>query len=291
MRQSWTSGTALPVAALLLGGCAIGFAPILVRWSDVGPVASAFWRLALAVPLLWWWAIAASPRAATTAPAAWRTAAFAGLFFAADLAVWHWSIVYTSVANATFLANLAPIFVALGAWLLFRQRVSRLLLAGMATALAGSALLVGPNFSLGGTPLRGDALGVLTAVFYAGYLLTVKHARERVSTAALMASSTSVGATVLLPVALFSQQPFWPADAPGWSVVLALALLTQVVGQGLIVYAFAHLPATSSSVSLLIQPVVAAVLAWWLFSEALGAWQFLGAALVLAGIYFARRAS
>lgn len=279
---------ALPVVALLAGGCAIGFAPILVRWADVGPVASAFWRLALALPLLWWWAALSSHGPIRCGH--WRIVALAGVFFAADLGVWHWSIIYTTVANSTFLTNLAPIFVAAGAWLWFDQRVSRLLSVAMVTALAGSALLVGPNVFDSGTRLRGDALGVLTAVFYAGYLLTVKRARARASTAALMALSTSVSAAALLPVVLLSPQPMWPADARGWSVLLGLALLTQVLGQGLIAYALAHLPATSSSVSLLIQPVVAATLAWWLFGEALGAAQFLGAALVLTGIYLARRA-
>jgi len=283
-------GGALPVAALLAGGCAIGFAPIFVRWADVGPVASAFWRLTLALPLLWWWA-ALQARRPSQRSGHWRIPVLAGLFFAADLGVWHWSIIYTTVANSTFLTNLAPIFVAVGAWLLFRQRVSRPLLLGMAIALTGSALLVGPNVFAGGTRLLGDALGVLTAVFYAGYLLTVKRAREHASTAALMALSTSVSAAALLPVVLLSPQPMWPATAQGWSVLLGLAVVTQVLGQGLIAYAFAHLPATSSSVSLLIQPVVAAALAWWLFGELLGPAQFVGAALVLTGIFLARRAS
>jgi drug/metabolite transporter (DMT)-like permease len=281
----------LPFAALLAGGAAIGFAPILVRWSDVGPVASAFWRLALAAPLLWWWVVMAPPRRPPPRGRRLSVALLVGLFFAGDLGLWHWSIAYTTVANATLLTNFAPIFVALGAWLLFRERLSRTLLIGMATALAGAVFLVGPHIGLAGTRLLGDALGVLTAVFYGSYLLAVKQARAAFSTATLMALSTTVSALVLLPVALLSPQPFLPASADGWSVVVALALVTQILGQGLIVYAFAHLPATMSSVSLLIQPVVAAVLAWWLFGEALGPLQFVGAALVLAGIVLARRAT
>lgn len=283
------SRVALAFVALLAGGCAIGFAPIFVRWSDTGPVASAFWRLALAAPLLWLWVGTQKSASVRATDSTLRTALLAGLFFAADLGVWHWSIVYTTIANATLLTNLAPIFVTLGGWLLFRQRVSLLFIVAMVIALAGAALLAGANISLGGTRLLGDALGVLTALFYASYLLAIKRARAASSTATLMALSTSVSAVVLLPVALLSPQPMLPADAQGWLVLIGLALVTQVLGQGLITYALAHLSATLSSVSLLIQPLVATALAWWLFAEALGGWQFLGAAFVLVGIFIARR--
>jgi drug/metabolite transporter (DMT)-like permease len=216
----------------------------------------------------------------------------AGLFFALDLAVWHWSIVWTSVANSTLLANLAPIFVTLGGWLLWKQKVTRLFLVGMVTAIAGMFVLVGPNFSIGGTRLLGDALGALTAVFYASYMLAIKRARDAdASTARLMAWSTTITAVLLLPVALVSPQPLLPQQAQGWLVLLALALVSQVLGQGLIAYAFAHLPASLSSVSLLVQPVVAAAAAWAIFGEAVGPAQWVGGAIVLAGIWVAKRAS
>src|SRR5438034_8144718 len=152
---------------LLAGGCAIAFAPILVRISDTGPVASAFWRCALAAPLLWVWVYNLPKTSPIPIPARYLIAA--GLFFAADLGVWHWSIIYTSVANSTLLANLAPIFVTLAGWVFWRQQVTRLFLVGMAVAIIGMFVLVGPNFGVGGTRLLGDALGALTGVFYAGY--------------------------------------------------------------------------------------------------------------------------
>ncbi len=283
---------------LLAGGCAIAFAPIFVRLSDTGPVASAFWRCALAVPVLWM-LVTPAPDHGTRGQAPSGAQAkvttpmlLAGLFFACDLGVWHWSIVWTSVANSTLLANLAPIFVTLASWVLWKRTVTRAFLVGMFVAIAGMFVLVGPEFGAGGKPLLGDALGALTAVFYAGYFLTIKVARDAgASTARLMAWSTTITAIALLPVALLSPQPFLPAHAQGWLVLVGLALVTQVLGQGLIAYAFAHLPASLSSVSLLIQPVMATLFAWWLFNEPVGVVQFVGGAVVLAGIWLAKRAS
>jgi drug/metabolite transporter (DMT)-like permease len=216
----------------------------------------------------------------------------AGLFFAADLGVWHFSILYTSVANSTLLANLAPIFVTLAGWLIWRRKVTRTFLFGMSVAIAGMFVLVGPNFGTGGTRLAGDALGALTGAFYAGYMLAVKFARDaQASTARLMAWSTAITAVALLPAALLAPHPFIPVAAGGWLVLAGLALITQILGQGLIAYAFAHLPASLSSVSLLIQPVMASLFAWIIFGEAIGVAQFVGGAVVLGGIWLARKGS
>jgi drug/metabolite transporter (DMT)-like permease len=277
---------------LLAGGCCIAFAPILVRLSDTGPVASAFWRTAIAAPLLWLFAFRAGPRDRAVEKAHRLSLVAAGLFFAGDLGVWHWSIVWTSVANSTLLANLAPIFVTLAGWLLWRQAVTRVFLVGMIVAIAGMFVLVGPNFGIGGTRLLGDALGALTGAFYAGYMLAIKFARDAgASTPRLMAWSTTITAVVLLPVAYLSPQPMLPAAMAGWWVLIGLAIVSQILGQGLIAYAFAHLPASLSSVSLLIQPVMAAIFAWIIFGEAIGPVQFVGGAVVLAGIWLARRGS
>ena len=282
----------LAFLCLLGGGCAIAFAPIFVRLADTGPVASAFWRTTLAAPLLWLWVWRFPDDTTGQAPISRKAMAGAGLFFALDLGFWHWSIVWTSVANSTLLANLAPIFVTLAGWLFFRTRVTRTFLIGMVTAIAGMFILVGPNFSVGGTRLLGDALGALTAVFYAGYMLSIKALRDKgTGTARIMAWSTTITAITLLPFAFFSPQPMLPMGAQGWLVLLGLAIVSQILGQGLIAYAFAHLSASLSSVSLLIQPVMAAMFAWVLFGEALGPPQFIGGAVVLAGIWLARRGS
>src|SRR2546421_307886 len=129
----------------------------------------------------------------------------------------------------------APILVTLAGWLFWRQAVTRLFLAGMAVAIVGMFVLVGPNFGVGGTRLLGDALGALTGAFYAGYMLAIKFARDAgASTSRLMAWSTTITALALLPVALLSPQPMLPAGAEGWLVLIGLAIVTQILGQGLI---------------------------------------------------------
>jgi drug/metabolite transporter (DMT)-like permease len=208
----------------------------------------------------------------------------AGLFFAGDLAVWHWSILLTTVANATLLANCAPIFVTLAAWLIFKTRPTAQFVAGLGAALAGMFLLLRGDFHHAGAALLGDALGLVTAVFYAGYQMTVSRVRAVVSTARLMAVSSTVSAAILLPIALASGEQFLPASSNGWLLLVGLALISQAAGQSLIAYALAHLPGTFASVALLVQAVMAAALAWLLLGETLTVLAIAGGVLVLVGI-------
>lgn len=286
-------GEARPaLAALLAGATAIGFAPILVRLSELGPVATAFYRLFLALPLLglWWWIERRHDPVPGRPARRWHWLVGAGLFFAADLAVWHWSIRLTSVANATFLANLAPLFVTLAGLLLFGERYGARFFSGLALALTGAATLMAGGLALGAQRWLGDVLGLLTAIFYAGYIISVARLRADTSTATIMLLSAAVSAAALLPLALVSGENLWPAHAEGWLVLLALATVSHVAGQGLITWALKHLRAAFGSVGLLWQPVAAALLAWVLLGETLGALTITGGVLVLSGIFTARRA-
>ena len=280
------------LAALLFGATCIALSPIFVRLSEAGPTATAFWRVAIAVPALWllyWTKPAGRSRRYSSK---WPLLLAAGFAFAGDLGFWHTSIKLTSVANSTLLANLASIFVTLAAWIFLRQRPTRVFLTGLAAALIGVALLLHTSLGFSSTGLAGDALGVVTAMFYAGYILAVKGLRDRGETTLhLMAVTTTITAIFLLPVALASGEQMLPASAFGWWMLIGLALVSHAAGQGLIAYALASLPAAFSSVSLLFQPVMAALFAWLLLSEALVPLQMLGGVVVLAGIYLARRGS
>jgi len=285
----------LALTALILGAAGIAFSPIFVRLSELDPTATAFYRVFLAFPALYLFsAVEAKKAPVRTGPANGRDRMLlilAGVFFACDLAFWHWSIRFTSVANSTLLSNFAPIFVTLGSFILFGQRFSKRFLFGLVLAMAGAAVLMGGSLIAGGENFLGDILGLITAVFYAGYILTVGRLRARLSAAVIMSWSSASAAVILLPVTLLAGEGLIAETLYGWSILLGLALISHAAGQGLIAYALAHLPAAFSSVGLLAQPAIAAVLAWIIFGEALGPWQGLGAAVVLAGIWQARQGS
>jgi drug/metabolite transporter (DMT)-like permease len=283
------------LAALLLGAVLVGASPIFVRLSELGPMATAFYRPFLAIPVLMlWMATDRRQNPASRKPAGrgdYFRLLLAGAFFSGDLAFWHLSIMNTSVANATLFANFAPIFVTLGAWLLFAQGVTRQYLTGMALALAGAAVLAGESFALAPENLLGDFFGLVTAMFLASYILAISRLRAGFSTATTMAWSSVGTAAVLLPVALLSGEEMIAATLYGWMILVGLALLSHAAGQGAIAYALAHLPAGFSSVGLLLEPVAAALLAWVLLAEAVSLWQAAGGAVILWGIVLARKGS
>ena len=281
--------SALPL--LLIGAVCIAFAPIFVRLSELGPLATAFYRVALALPVLW---LLVGRDTGRSLPSGglqrrdWLYLGLAGVFFALDLMAWHFSIMLTSVANSTLLANFAPVFVTAGSWLLFKERPSAKFLLALALGILGAAILMGDSQQLDQAHLLGDALGLLTAVFYGGYILTVSRLRRNFSTFLIMSVSALVSALMLLPVALYVETNMIAVTSYGWAILLGLALISHVGGQGFITFSLAHLPAAFSSLTLLLQPVTAALLAWWLLNEPLRVWQCVGALLVLGAILLAR---
>ena len=152
----------LALASLLLGATAIGFAPLFVRLSEVGPSATAFYRLLLAQPLLWIWVALEQrrdepPLRPSNARDLWMLA-LAGLFFAGDMSLWHWSLHFTTVANSTLLTNFAPILVTIGARVLFGERITLRFMCGLAIALSGAIMLVGASLQLGSENLLGNSI-------------------------------------------------------------------------------------------------------------------------------------
>jgi drug/metabolite transporter (DMT)-like permease len=280
----------LAFPAVLVGGVAIGFSPIFVRLSELGPIATGFHRLFLALPLLWLWMRFAQRRAPKIAPVEWLPIALPGVLFAGDILFWHWSITYTTVANATLLANFAPVVVTLGAWLYLRETITGAFLLGMALAIAGAALLVSSSVSLGGRHVFGDMLGLITACFFGSYMIVVARLRGRIEASTLMFYSSAVTSALLLAATLIAGESLLPHSLNGWAALSALAWVSQAMGQGLIAYALGHLPASFSALVILIEPLTAAVLGWAWLGEALTVMQALGGVIVLAGIMVARRA-
>ena len=268
-----------------------------MRLSELGPNATALYRVAFALPfLLLWLALERRPAASNGAArrrkisrSDWLVLALSGVFWSGDLVFWHWSISLTNVANSTFFACSSPIFVILGAWLLFGERISRGFLAGFALTLAGGACLLGSSLAFGGGDFVGDIFGIVTAFFFGSYILTIKHLRAGLPTGAIMFWSGLFSLPGLLLAALLTGEGFVSESLFGWLMIIGLALLTHTVGQGLATYALAHLPASFASVAFLGEPVVAAILGWIILAEALGPLQGAGCIIILAGVWLAQR--
>lgn len=283
-----TSALALP--ALVLGSIAIGASPIFVRWSELGPVATAFHRMLWALPPLYLW-MRLEQRQRPARPIRLRDKlqiALCGLLFVGDLCFWHWSILRTNVANATLFANFSPIVVTFGAWALLDERITQRFLLGMLLALVGAGMLVGASLEIGAAHVLGDGLGLITALFFGSYMVALASLRARVPAATVMFWSSLVTCLGLLPAAFIAGESIMPTTLPGLAVLIALAWVSQSAGQGLIAYALGHAPASFSALVILIEPLTAAVLGWLLLSERLGPLQLAGAAVVLAGILVAR---
>jgi drug/metabolite transporter (DMT)-like permease len=276
----------LAFAALVCGAIAMGASVLFVRWADVGPYASAFWRVFLALPFLFAWMRIESRSAAW--PRLDRAILLAGLFFTGDLFFWHLAILGTTVANATFLATTAPIWVALGAGLVLSETVTTRALIGLALCMAGGFALLGESYGFAPQRLMGDLFGLATAFFFGTYVLAVRAARARHSAAEVMFVSTAVSTVCLFAIALAFEPRILPQSANGVGALLALALISQVGGQGLVAVALGTLPATFSALVIFLEAVAAASFGWLLLNEPLGIVQALGGVLILFGIYVAR---
>ena len=270
---------------MLVGSASLAFGPWMVRIADVGPFASGFWRLALATPVLLLLARFSGEPMRISRRLLWPLAA-AGIFFAADLAAWHLSILRTTMANAVLLTNRASITFAAYGFIIARRLPGRPVMLAMVLAIIGIGLLIGRSIDLSPRHLAGDLLSLAAAGFYTLYLIVVGRTRsDGLGALPLLALASAAGAAALLPAALLIEGRVMP-DL--WWPLVVLALSSQVFGQGLIVYAVGHLQPVVVGLCLLVQPVIAAAIGWTLFGERLGAVDMAGAALVLAGLVLVR---
>ena len=283
--QNESSAHRWAFVALLVGNVALATGPFLVRHAGVGPIAAGFWRMALALPflLLVAWMV--------RQPVRWPRAALVGaillaaFFFAADLAAWHAGILLTKLGNATLFGNISSfLFAAWGLWLV-RQWPSWMQGSALALAALGCALLMVGSAELSAAHLRGDLLAALAGLLYTGYLIFVERARTELSPLPLLFFASLFGAVMLLPAAALAGEQIVPAD---WTALFALALCSQVIGQGLLVYALGHVPPLVVGIAMLTQPALSALLGWVYYRETLTALDWVGAMLIVGALILVR---
>ncbi len=278
-------GPGLAFAALLVGNLALAMGPFLVRNSGVGPVAAGFWRLAIALPFLFVLAhLSKQPVRPANRRLGWII--FAGaVFFATDVAAWNAGILLTKLGNATLFGNIGSfIFAAFGLWLA-RKAPSPLQSLALIAAAVGCGLLMYGSAELSLDHLHGDLLSALAGVLYAGYLIAIDRARTQVPPLGLLTLSSFFASLVILPIALALGDRMVPDD---WTGVIALALCSQVVGQGLLVYAIGNLSPLVVGLALLTQPALSALLGWVYYGETMTALDGLGALLIAVALVLVR---
>ena len=287
------------IIALLLGIFAVSFAAIFIRVSEyeLGPYATIFHRFWISsVALGGWvggkqlWSASEDVESEAAGPLTrwdWGWLLAAGVITSIDLPLWAYSLTRTSVANATVLGNLAPVFTALGAWLLWKQWFDQTFLWGLGVAIVGVIAIGVGDLQIAGAHLSGDVIALCSAVFFSAYLLTVEQLRSRLSATTVILGSSIVGAVVTGSIALQFESHLFPLSAQGWYAVIALGLISQTLGQGLVTYSLNKVSAGVVSISFLLEPVMATLTAWVLFAEKLSLWNVIAFAVVLCGVYIA----
>jgi drug/metabolite transporter (DMT)-like permease len=272
-------------AALIVSNIFLAMGPWMVRLSDVGPVAAAFWRLALAIPLLLLFARYAGRESFRPGLAVAGLIVLGGIFFAADLAAWHVGIGLTKLANATLFGNASSLLFPIYGFIAARMLPRKIQAVALAIAAVGAALLLGSSYELSPRNLRGDLFAILAGVFYTFYLIAIDRARKTLKPMPVLALSTVAGAGPLLLFALVLGEQVIPIN---WTPLILLSLGSQVIGQGLLVYSMGHLSPLIVGLGLLTQPIVTAIIGWLAYDERLGLADGIGALLIGAALVLIR---
>jgi drug/metabolite transporter (DMT)-like permease len=281
------SGTnRLAFAALIGANVALAFGPWFVRMADTGPVAAGFWRVTLAAPVLLVAAFGTGWQPARLGRGLWLMLAIAGVSFAADLASWHLGILRTTLANATLFGNSATLIFPLYGFLVARAWPSRMQGVALLLAAIGAALLMGQSYSLHPRNLAGDLLCLLAGILYTLYFICMARARDTMAPLPALALASSAGIVPLLAFALLLGERVMPGD---WTPLIGLTLASQLIGQGLMIYALGRLSPLVVGLALLTQPVVAATIGWIVYDERLGLPDLIGASLVAVALVLVRR--
>ncbi len=279
-----------PFFILVLGALSIAFSPIFVRFSDVDPIMTAFYRIFLSLPFFLLFSSFDFIEKIKFPLVKNHYVIFilSGAFFALDLICWHWSIKLTTISKATFLSNLAPVVVIIFAYFFLKEKFSKFFLIALIFSMGGMILLLGESFQFNKKQFVGDLLGVLTAFWYGSYIVTISQLRKKFNTTSIMFISGIVTSIILIIVSLVFEQQLIPKTINSIIVLFLLGFVCQFIGQAFIAHSLAFLPASTSSLTLLIQPIAATLLGFLFFQEKLTLIQFLGSILILFGIYIAR---
>ncbi|HHP1052596.1 DMT family transporter [Bacillus thuringiensis] len=273
------------ILLVFLAICFLATGGIFVKLSDLPPINTGFYRVLLSIPLL--------------LPFVWKELnkvskkdiiliLLAGVFLAGDLILWNVSFHYTSVANANLLANLVPLVIIPFSFFIFKEKITRTFFIGSIITISGVIVLVSGKAVITTDNLFGDMLAFLTAFFYAFFLLTVYKVRERVSASIIMFVSAFGSAVTIFIAMLFTEGVYIPSSSSEWLPLIGLAIFSQILGQGLLSFCLGKVNVALSSILVLLQPIVAAIYAWFIFTQKLTIVEIMGMLISLVGIYIVK---
>jgi drug/metabolite transporter (DMT)-like permease len=206
----------------------------------------------------------------------------------ASLLLWTWSLSETGVANVALLSNLNPIFVGLAGYFLFGQKFDRRFVIGLVLAIAGAVAFELSEAQFSADQLQGDALAFISAVFIATYLILIEKLQGRFSTSTIMMWRCGITTTFLLPLLPFIEDRLFPQTQNGWLLIIFQALFCQVLGQGLLAYSLSKLSSGVVAITLLLEPIIASIFAWFIFGEQITLADWICFVVVLGGVYLAQ---
>jgi drug/metabolite transporter (DMT)-like permease len=271
-----------PKLSLAIGILCISFSPIFVKLAGTSPLGAAFYRVFVAWLCLVPYCIIKNKLVVNRKQL--LTAIIAGVVFAADIAVWNMSLLKISATVSTLIANLAPVWVGLMSFLLFKKRSGRLFWIGTWIAIAGMVILVGYQHILHLEFNAGILLATLASLFYAGYIMITKNIMSGIDVFTFMFYSMLGAAIFLLIINEFTGGNIVDFPLRVWLCFIGMGLLCQLVGWLTINYSLRYLESTKVAIALLSQTVFACLLAVFLLNEKLETKEIIGSVIVLAGI-------
>ena len=272
---------------LLLGVLCISWSAILVKLADISGFGSAFYRMFFGtIGIIPVWLYFKKP---ITDRKGVKIAIICGILFACDIALWNTSIMLSKATISTLLANMAPVWVGIGALLFMKEKPTRIFWVGTAISILGVTIIIGINQVLEANLNFGNVLAIVAGMFYGAYLLTVRKGRVNLDTFSFTAISMIVSTVVLGLICLFTSTPLWGFSTKTWLTLGTLGLIPQLLGWLAINQALGHIRPTVASVSLLSQTVFTAIFSILVLGEVLTLHEIGGALVVLVGIYLVNR--
>jgi drug/metabolite transporter (DMT)-like permease len=275
-RPAWASWS-----LLALGVVAASVSAILVRYaSGADALAISFWRCALGAIVLVPFArsgLRSMERSAYVIPMV------AGAFLAVHFATWIRSVELTTVAVSVLLVSTTPIFVAIIAWLVFHDRLPGVGWLGIFLALAGTALVAGVDIE--GSSFVGNLLALAGGAMAAGYVIAGRVARRKLGILEYAVVTYALAAVLLLAVCLAAGVELTGYPSKTWWALAGIVVGPQLLGHTIINLVLRDIDATSVSVAIMAEPIIAITLAFILFDETPSMLVYPGGAAILAGIY------